>query len=68
VVVTDDRSDIGSRIPISGVRWVSCAQFGDILWGRESGRKRNHGPEKPTTPRTKKAIDYWLDQFADEEM
>ncbi len=67
MVVTDDLSDIGSRIPISGAKHVSCSSFQDILWGRGSDPGSSREPEKPPAPRTKKSVDFWLDQFSEEE-
>ncbi|MEC9476625.1 MAG: NYN domain-containing protein [Planctomycetota bacterium] len=64
-VVTDDRSDIGSRLSGSGVEWVSCAEFRQQVLKGGSGQKPNRGQDsgKPTPPRSKKQVDYWLQEF-----
>lgn len=67
MVVTDDISDIGSRIPISGVKRVSCSSFSQILWAGAGESPGSSASEKPPAPRSKKAVDFWLDQFSEEE-
>ena len=64
-VVTDDRSDIGSRLSGSGVEWVSCAEFRKQVFKNDSGGKssRGHASGKPPPPRSKKQVDYWLQEF-----
>lgn len=69
-VVTDDRSDIGSRLAGTGVEWYSCAEFRKQVLKSTSTRKS--GPEKstekPAPPRSRKQVDFWLQEFGVEEV
>ena len=64
-VVTDDRSDIGSRLDGSGVEWVSCADFRKLVLKGGAGRNSKPGKVsgKPAAPRSKKQVDFWLQEF-----
>ena len=64
-VVTDDRSDIGSRLGGSGVEWVSCSEFRKLVLKGGGGRKSKPGEAtgNPAAPRSKNQVDYWLQEF-----
>lgn len=64
-VVTDDRSDIGSRLGGPGFEWVSCSEFRKLVLEGGGGRKSKSGEvsDKPAAPRSKKQVDYWLQEF-----
>jgi hypothetical protein len=64
-VVTNDRSDIGSRLQGSGVKWFTCAEFRSHVLKGGVGKKssRDAGAGKPAPPRSKKQVDYWLQEF-----
>ena len=63
-IVTDDHSDIGSRLGGAGIEWVSCAEFRQQVLKAGSGRKiQGSESDKPGPPRSKKQIDHWLREF-----
>lgn len=70
-VVTNDFKDIGKRLPGGHVQHCSCSSFRQRALSTKSTKKSaNPGGQsggKPAPPRSKKQIDYWLDQFSDEE-
>ncbi len=70
-VVTDDFKDIGKRSPGGRVQWCSCAEFRSRVFAKQSksggGVVQHRKSEKPTAPRSKNQINYWLDQFPEEE-
>ena len=63
-VVTDDHSDIGSRLGGAGIEWMSCDEFRQLVMKVGSGRKQQGSTsDKPAPPRSKKQIDHWLREF-----
>jgi predicted RNA-binding protein with PIN domain len=70
-IVTNDHSDIGSRIDGGGVIWISCSEFRSlVLKGRKSSKGKSSSSDsgdKPAAPRSKNQVNYWLDQFSEED-
>ena len=70
-VVSNDLKDIGKRMPGGRVQHCSCTSFRQRALASKSAKKSasagGKNADKPAAPRSKKQVDYWLDQFSDEE-
>ena len=70
-IVTNDFKDIGKRLPGGRVQHCTCADFRQRALASKNARKKEtrQGPTggKPAAPRSRKQIDFWLDQFSEEE-
>ena len=68
-IVTNDFKDIGKRTPGGRIQHCSCADFRQrVLSSRSSqkaARSKGKKSDKPAAPRSKKQIDFWLDQFSE---
>lgn len=68
-IVTNDFKDIGKRAPGGRIQHCSCSDFRQRVLSSGSRQKGSRGKgkksDKPPAPRSKKQIDYWLDQFSE---
>ncbi|MFN0059151.1 MAG: NYN domain-containing protein [Planctomycetota bacterium] len=65
VVVTSDRSDIGSRLRGLRVEWLSVEEFSAQLWPRTTREgAAPEATEKPRAPRDAAEVADWMRRFA----